>query len=270
MNEIEFLGAFSSWKLDDHTWAITFCGGSQYLYLIEGEDKALLIDTGFGFGTLRAYVESLTDKPIVVANTHTHHDHAGGNGWWDSILMHKNGKLDLRGINDGPFDVSTLPHPDYAHVYIGESDIIDLGGIEIEVFEAGAHSVSGLLFFERAMGRLFSGDELESAQVMLISYFDDEHTLLQRATRHAEIMRRLLDMGDELKQICPAHNGAPISKEYIGEYLELDELILAGKHIICDCLGHFYVEMRPDAESLRRTRHKKASFIYRAEGVKWT
>ena len=34
------------------------------MYLLEGDEKALLIDTGYGAGNLREYVEKLTSKPI--------------------------------------------------------------------------------------------------------------------------------------------------------------------------------------------------------------
>ena len=39
-------------------------GDSEYMYLLEGDEKALLIDTGYGAGNLREYVEKLTSKPI--------------------------------------------------------------------------------------------------------------------------------------------------------------------------------------------------------------
>ena len=47
--------------------------------LIIGKTKALLIDTGYGYGDLKSVVRSLTDLPLRVVNTHCHIDHAGGN-----------------------------------------------------------------------------------------------------------------------------------------------------------------------------------------------
>ena len=73
-------GNYMAWKLDEVTWAVSFMEGSEYLYLLEGEEYALLTDTGYGMNRLRAFVEKLTDKKILVANTHYHPDHAGGNG----------------------------------------------------------------------------------------------------------------------------------------------------------------------------------------------
>lgn len=47
-------------------------------YLVEGNEKACLIDTGSGIGSLRAYVDSLTNLAYDVVLTHGHVDHASG------------------------------------------------------------------------------------------------------------------------------------------------------------------------------------------------
>ena len=58
------------------------------IWLVEGREKALLVDTGLGVGDLRGEVEALTDKPVIVANTHGHGDHSGGNYAFDRVYMH--------------------------------------------------------------------------------------------------------------------------------------------------------------------------------------
>jgi hypothetical protein len=68
-----------------------FCEPRHYentiVNLVVGEEKAALIDTGCGIGNLRSAIEDVTDKPIVVINTHTHADHLGGNYQFDEIAM---------------------------------------------------------------------------------------------------------------------------------------------------------------------------------------
>ena len=61
---------------------------SDYMYLVVGEEKAALIDTGMGFPGLRQLVERLTDKPVIVLNTHGHLDHIGGNDEFGCIYLH--------------------------------------------------------------------------------------------------------------------------------------------------------------------------------------
>ncbi|HTB13399.1 MAG TPA: MBL fold metallo-hydrolase [Bryobacteraceae bacterium] len=55
-------------------------------YLIVGQTKALLFDTGMGIGNIQHATAELTRLPIVVLNSHTHVDHVGGNWQFDTIL----------------------------------------------------------------------------------------------------------------------------------------------------------------------------------------
>lgn len=56
-------------------------------YLIEGNDRAMLIDTGWGFGDLKSYVDGLTDLPYEVILTHGHADHGGGSRQFDKVYL---------------------------------------------------------------------------------------------------------------------------------------------------------------------------------------
>ena len=48
-------------------------------YLITGDKRAVLFDTGMGIGDLRHVVDQLTGVPVIVLNSHTHNDHVGDN-----------------------------------------------------------------------------------------------------------------------------------------------------------------------------------------------
>jgi hypothetical protein len=56
-------------------------------YLVLGDEKAALIDTGSGIGDIKKLVEGLTDLPVNIVNTHTHGDHIGGNHQFREILV---------------------------------------------------------------------------------------------------------------------------------------------------------------------------------------
>ncbi|MBO9534126.1 MAG: MBL fold metallo-hydrolase [Solirubrobacteraceae bacterium] len=60
-------------------------------FLVEGDRRAALIDTGMGIHPIRPVVSSLTDRPVVVVNTHHHFDHVGGNAEFDEIVIHAAG-----------------------------------------------------------------------------------------------------------------------------------------------------------------------------------
>lgn len=63
--------------------------GDPWIYLIDGPEKAMLIDTSFGVGNLRGLVEKLVgDKPIILANTHSSYDHSYGNFQFERAYCH--------------------------------------------------------------------------------------------------------------------------------------------------------------------------------------
>jgi glyoxylase-like metal-dependent hydrolase (beta-lactamase superfamily II) len=60
-------------------------------YLIVGSRRAVLLDTGMGIGDIRACVRDVTDRPVLVVNSHYHFDHVGGNHLFDDIAIHEAG-----------------------------------------------------------------------------------------------------------------------------------------------------------------------------------
>lgn len=63
-------------------------------FLVLGDERALLFDTGLGIAPISEVVRSLTTLPLVVVNSHSHVDHRGGNA---DIAAHAS-ELDLVGI----------------------------------------------------------------------------------------------------------------------------------------------------------------------------
>lgn len=60
-------------------------------YLIEGSERAVLLDTGLGLADIRKVAEGLSGKPLRVVNSHYHFDHSGGNRWFPEIAIHRSG-----------------------------------------------------------------------------------------------------------------------------------------------------------------------------------
>ena len=54
-------------------------------YLIVGQKRALLFDTGMGISDVKKVTTELTKLPILVLNSHTHDDHVGGNWEFDTV-----------------------------------------------------------------------------------------------------------------------------------------------------------------------------------------
>lgn len=60
-------------------------------FLVQGSKSAVLLDTGLGVANIRAVAEELTDKPLLVVNSHYHFDHTGGNQLFEEIAIHRIG-----------------------------------------------------------------------------------------------------------------------------------------------------------------------------------
>lgn len=263
-NLVEIFGSYMSWKLNEDTWIINFMNGSQNMYLLEGTARALLIDTGWGAGNLRAHVEKLTKKPVVVFNSHGHLDHSGGNGEWESVSMLPGGEGDIFTCHRLPFDASKLPYPNYKRCLVKDGDTIDLGSRVIELIDISAHSNGSLAFLDHKNGYLFVGDELESAQVLMYeteAIPGYEFVLDKKLRAHHTNMVRLRERKSQWNTLLPAHNGAPIAHSYLDDYIGLVEHIYAGDAIIEDKLNHKYAEAGDPEGKLCRVRWGGASFF---------
>ena len=62
-----------------------------YTWLVAGDDRAAILDTGMGVLPIRPVAESLTPLPVMVVNTHSHFDHIGGNHEFSEIAIHELG-----------------------------------------------------------------------------------------------------------------------------------------------------------------------------------
>lgn len=264
----EIFGTFENWKYDEHTWFITGLGGSLYMYLLEGKDKALLIDTAYGFCDIKAYCEKLTDKPIIAVNTHGHLDHAGGNGYFTEVYMHEKAPMDYKTFEEGPCDITKLPHPDFEQIFLREGDSIELGERKIEVIDITSHSNGSLAFLDSSHRLLYCGDELESSQVLMYEMVPNKqktYRLKEHVEKHKNNMEKLWMLRNRFDFCCPGHNGAPIAKEYITDFIGLDDAILDHTAIVEDKLNHIHIEESPMGPYLCRVRYKKASFFVRKD-----
>ncbi len=271
----QIFGTFIPWQAKEGTWFINFMNGSENIYLLEGHDKALLLDTGWGTGNLRECVSRLTDKPLMVANTHFHPDHAAGNGEFEEVFVSAGYVIDEPAVASdfSPFDLSQLPYPDYKKTILHNGDIIDLGGRIIEVIEAGpAHCNSSLFFHDKTENLIFTGDEFEAAQTML---YDNSHNpnapydIHERIKNMRSNAETILSLCDKNTWILPNHNGFPIARSYIEDYIKLADAIYAGTAVIEDKLNHPYVDMDPRAPELCRVRYGLVSiFVKKAEILK--
>lgn len=152
-------------------WEETHC------YLLYGEKRAVLIDTGLGVSNIREIVDSLTALPVMAVTTHVHWDHIGGHKYFNNIAVHEAEKdwLSVRfplppqvvrkDLTRFPCDFPAGFDIDAYQIFRGmpqrvltDGDSLNLGGREIQVIHTPGHSPGHCCFYEPSRNYLYSGD----------------------------------------------------------------------------------------------------------------
>lgn len=211
------------WKIYPDTYVIRY-GEALDTFLLLGESKALLIDTAYGRGEFPNLIHKLKgDLELIVVNTHGHYDHTGGNPWFFRVHMHEKAKA-YANHSFGPVDpewFANLPYANYEMISIDDGHIFELGDREVEVLYTPAHSDSSLSFIDKKRKLLFCGDEFDSGQANLVG-FESVKAFLAN-------MQRLKAREHEFDFIMPSHNGCPICKEYLDDFITAAQNIVDGK-----------------------------------------
>ena len=220
--------------IDAHTWHIEDFF-HDYMYLVEGSARAALIDTGMGFAGLFETVRALTDKPVIVLNTHGHLDHTGANGQFDTAyimrgdeaLMCEHMSEDYRAVSIPSFIAETgaavdkktadalirLPK-DFNVSYIEDGQVIDLGERCLRVIAVPGHTQGSAVFIDEKRGQLFLGDMLCTMGIMLnFDCSSNIHTFV-------ESMVKLKKSAAGVTAVYGGHHVWPIQLDYCDKYIE--------------------------------------------------
>lgn len=164
----------------------------NHCYLVVGQEKALLVDSGDGFGDLRACVEGLTDLPVTVVLTHGHEDHMMGSYWfgeaylspqdggtqrWELIEEHAQRIYEqvlAEGLvgDDAPFALRDGARP--RELPVSDGDRFDLGGRTVRAVALPGHTEGSMGYLVEDCGVLFSGDAVTPIMCL---FFEDSLTI---------------------------------------------------------------------------------------------
>ena len=169
-------------KIAEHSYMLTDTVFRVNQFLLSGSDAALLIDTGYGkkhfFRALKKF-----SSPLVVANTHLHPDHSGGNFAFDEVFLgredapgngiptneladsiakyyRENSRFPNALINKVEKMMTLTPQSER---YLPLPEKIQLRGREISVLSCPGHTPGSVIFSDEATRSLFVGDAINSA-----------------------------------------------------------------------------------------------------------
>ncbi|HKA16693.1 MAG TPA: MBL fold metallo-hydrolase [Blastocatellia bacterium] len=131
-----------------------------FLYLLFGKDKALLLDTGAGKTDVARVVNNVITRwlarnkkgliELVVAHTHAHKDHTGGDDQFKS-LQHTTLVLPDLKVVQSFFDIKNWPE---------EIVQYDLGDRILDVIPIPGHDATSIAIYDRQTAILLTGDTL--------------------------------------------------------------------------------------------------------------
>src|ERR1700722_14781928 len=208
-------------------------------YLIVGDKRAMLFDTGMGISDIRKVTAELTRLPIVVLNSHTHDDHVGNNWQFetiygmdtdftrenargsredaqaevtpDQICGHLPERFDPKTYATRPWKITSSTH---------DGDRIDLGGRSLKIIATPGHTPDSISLFDSANGLLFTGDTYYPGTIWL---YRPETNL----AAYGASIRRLAALAPKVKMVLGAHNFPVASPSVLSQLLTAFEAVRA-------------------------------------------
>jgi len=229
-------------KLEKGVWVVETADMTT-MYIVEGADSALLIDTGTKCENLDAIVGKITTKPLKVVLTHNHGDHSGNANYFNEVWLH-------------PLDTVVRSRP-YTGTYrwLSDGDIIDLGGRKIEVILMPGHTPGSVIFLDTKINAAYTGDAFGSGELwMQLQPHVPMQTLYESCVKMERIMR-----DRKITKLYLGHY--PYLKKAMGLQYLLDMKTLAKD--LCD--GNFS-QSKPYQYSSRPTNPaEKVAVVQRGE-----
>ena len=161
---------FDDWytitRIDDKTFSIGEPRYWQlnYNYLLLGEERAILFDTGAGVRNIKPVVQSLTQLPVTVISSHPHYDHIGNNHRFEQVAV-----LDVPSLRSEvrnnifeprfsrAFTFRRMP-PFTVSEWLRPEQTIELGNRTLTAFHIPGHEQGSVALLDAGRKQLFTGD----------------------------------------------------------------------------------------------------------------
>ncbi len=228
-----------------------------FLYLIFGEQKVLLEDTGAGAVHTAVFVQDLVSKwakkknrkppVLLVVHSHSHGDHVAG----DQELK------DMPGVELIPPTVAAIQEAAGISKWPEAPGLIDLGGRILDVLAIPGHDAASIALYDRRTGLLLTGDSLYpgrlyvnesnlpvyAASVRRLAEFARAHPIAHVLGTHIEQSRTAYVDYPRGTTYQPEEHSLELSRAHV---LELDDAFVRRKEgAESIALPDFTISIRP-------------------------
>jgi len=248
-SELQKLESSQSWfevyKIDPQVYVFYEPGQFEEAisYLVVGEEKAVLIDTGCGIGNVKTLAEEFTQLPIMVVNTHSHYDHIAQNHLFDEVAIFdapnarqaaKKGysktemaQLLAEGMLWKPlpedFDPRNYHVPPFTVTWwLKDGDVIDLGNRKLEVIHTPGHSPDSICLLDRDARLFWTGDTFYTGAIYI-------HLPGSNLDAFINSYEKMIALSPLYERLMPSHNEPWVEKAILERVLGAARDIRAGK-----------------------------------------
>ena len=197
-------------KINENTWRIE--DGGVRFFLLAGDKKALLIDSGMQIHNAKEIAEGLVNLPIELLNTHADRDHVGSNDEFDSFYMNPAEASNY--YNTNKMTGIIIP--------VTDGDIIDLGSRELEIITLPGHTPGSIAVLDKNNRVLISGDPIQDGDIFMFGVQREMHAYLLS-------LEKLEKYKESFDMIYPSHGTFPIGPEFIDALHKGAKRVLAGE-----------------------------------------
>lgn len=224
---------FSHEKITERVTRIQGVGG-VFMYLVEGDYKACLLDTGYGIGNVAEYVRMLTNKPCFVILTHGHEDHAGGASLFDEVYMNMLdkelyeacGAVDYRRrmINEqfpewNIPDTDMNPKREAEFLQLNDGDEFDLGGIHLQAVWTPGHTKGMTMILIKEERIMLFGDGCGNKVLLFEDYSS-------KVSEYLKSLRKVKEIETQYDRVLRNHTNGESTKEILDQVIGCCEKII--------------------------------------------
>lgn len=244
-------------------------------FLVEGTERAAIIDTGVGAGNFREYVKSLTTLPFDVILTHGHVDHAGGAGGFEKVYLseydwtlekiHCTKEMKVNYVKfAAPFFEEKLKeggvflegNPEFLCLKDGME--FHLGGITLQMIRVPGHTEGMMCVLFKELRTLLLGDACNDRTFL----FEQEACSI---VQYQESLRKLQKNDEKYDKVWFSHGPLEQEKGVVEESLSLTEEILKreDEQIPFEFMGQTaYMAKSVGEDGIHRVDGKHGNIIY--------
>ena len=184
-------------QIDECTWR--FEDGLVRFFLLEGDNQAVMIDSGMNCPDALSMAKTLTDKPIMLLNTHGDIDHISGTGAFAEIHIH-------------PLDYTLCEvgqrYPDTALAEVKDGQIIDLGNRVLKIIHIPGHTYGSIAVLDVKKRVLITGDSVQKGHIFM---FGDK----RKPEEYEDSLDKLIALKDEYDFIYASHDEFLLPGDYV-------------------------------------------------------